>query len=108
MRILPYIKKHAELYCWSTALAALYFMRPDERGLSFCPSTLLGFGKCPGCGIGHAIHDALHLQWEQSVHHHFMGVPAVFIIFYRIKQLLPTLNKQHETQPDQPDTGTRR
>jgi len=73
---------------WVAALAALFFMPATGEGVSLCPSALLGFGRCPGCGLGHAIHDVLHLQLTNSFRHHLMGIPAVIIIFIRVKQLL--------------------
>lgn len=79
------------------------FLPDIDRGTSLCPSQLLGWGKCPGCGIGHAIHDALHFRFRSSIHHHPLGIVAVIIIFIRIKQLIQPLPKQHETQPVQSD-----
>jgi hypothetical protein len=82
----------------------LLFFLPNTGGeRSLCPSRLLGLGKCPGCGIGHAIHDALHFRFRSSFHHHPLGIVAVIVIFIRIKQLIQPLRKQHETQPVQSD-----
>ncbi|MGV3595982.1 MAG: DUF2752 domain-containing protein [Sediminibacterium sp.] len=82
----------------------LLFFLPDTEGQqSLCPSQLLGLGKCPGCGIGHAIHDALHFRFQASFYHHLFGIVGVIIIFIRIKQLIQPLRKQHETQPLQSD-----
>lgn len=84
-------------------MVLLFFLPDTEGAKSLCPSQLLGLGKCPGCGIGHAIHDALHFRFRASFHHHPLGILAVIIIFIRIKQLIQPLRKQHETQPVQSD-----
>lgn len=82
----------------------LLFFLPDTEGAkSLCPSQLLELGKCPGCGIGHAIHDTLHFRFRASFYHHPLGIVGVIIIFIRIKQLIQPLRKPHETQPLQSD-----
>lgn len=96
--------KHTELIFWITALILLFFLPGYKEGQSLCISTLLGLGKCPGCGIGHAIHDALHFRLTSSFQHHPMGIFAVIIIFIRIKQLITNTLTTNETQPVQPDT----
>jgi hypothetical protein len=62
-------------------------MVPETAGPSLCLLRFIGFDHCPGCGIGHAIHFALHLQFAASLQEHIFGIPAVLIIAYRIKQL---------------------
>jgi len=57
----------------------------------------MGLGWCPGCGIGHAMHDAMHFQWGKSISAHPFGIPAVCIILYRIFQLA-IKNKNHVLQ----------
>lgn len=88
------------------ALILLFFLPGYEKGQSLCVSTLLGLGKCPGCGIGHAIHDALHLRFARSFQQHPMGIFAVIIIFIRIKQIITHTLTTHETQPVQPYSRT--
>ncbi|NCI45414.1 DUF2752 domain-containing protein [Sediminibacterium sp. WSJ-3] len=78
----------------------LYFLPEKQARISFCPSVLTGLGPCPGCGIGRAIHYALHFEWGQSWQNHMMGIPAVIIIFSRIKQLLHLSTNHYETQSD--------
>ncbi|MBW0178871.1 DUF2752 domain-containing protein [Sediminibacterium sp.] len=84
----------------------LFFLPGYTEGQSLCVSTLLQLGKCPGCGIGHAIHDALHFRFSASFQHHPMGIFAVIIIFIRIKQLITNTLTTHETQSVQPDSRT--
>ncbi len=83
------LSKHFEVTVWITALIVLYSMNATDNS-SLCLFRFIGFFHCPGCGIGHAIHDALHLQLKNSFTHHPLGIPAVIIIFIRIKQLLFT------------------
>jgi hypothetical protein len=92
------IWKRRELAAWILALVLLYFLPAGLSQTSFCPLSLLGLGSCPGCGIGHAIHYALHGEWRLSWQHHFMGIPAVLIIFMRIVRLLYPSKNHYETQ----------
>jgi hypothetical protein len=94
-----WFRRHLELFFWVSAMLLLFGMPVREDDTSLCVSTLLGLGPCPGCGIGHAIHYALHLQPALSVHHHPFGIFAVIVIFIRIKQLLFPKKTAYETQP---------
>lgn len=44
----------------------------------------MGFTWCPGCGIGHAIAWLLHGDVKNSLHAHWLGIPALILIVYRI------------------------
>lgn len=96
-----FIRKHAELACWLAALTALFFLPSGTPGTSLCVFSLLGFGHCPGCGIGHSIHYALHLKFAVSFQHHPLGIFAVMVIFNRIKQLIYPVKTPYETKPNQ-------
>lgn len=98
--MVKWIKQQAELLCWITALIVLFFLPEEKPETSLCVFTWLGLGHCPGCGIGHAIHYALHVNFRAAFHHHVMGIPGVIIIFIRIKQLLYTPKQAYETKPD--------
>jgi Protein of unknown function (DUF2752) len=87
---------HFELIVWISAIVVLYFM-PQRPGPSLCVFKAFGLNRCPGCGIGHSIQDALHFQFSASWNHHPMGILAVLIIFIRIKQLLPIKKNKHAT-----------
>ena len=98
-RCVQWCRARTELLFWVMALLLL-FLRPEGGiGISLCPFKWIGFTRCPGCGIGHAIHYALHLNLRDSFSSHPLGIPAVIIIFIRIKQLLYPTNQTHETQP---------
>ncbi len=87
---------HFELIVWIIAIIVLYFL-PETKGPSLCLFKAVGLNSCPGCGIGHSIHDALHFQFTASWNHHPMGIMAVLIIFMRINQLLPIKKNKHAT-----------
>jgi hypothetical protein len=97
-------RKNLELLFWIAAIIVLFFLPVNKPGSSLCLSVLLGFGHCPGCGIGHAIHYALHLKFALSFQSHPLGIFGVMIIFMRIWQLTKTVNPLYETQPNQHDT----
>ena len=90
---------HFELLFWIAALIALFFLPENQTTASLCPASLLGLGRCPGCGIGHAIHYALHLQLSASFQQHPLGIFTVIIIFIRIKQLIYTQKTVYESEP---------
>jgi hypothetical protein len=80
--------KHFELLCWVGALIVLFFLPENKTETSLCVFSALGFGKCPGCGIGHAMHYALRAEWMESIKHHPLGILAVIILLNRIRQLI--------------------
>jgi hypothetical protein len=81
-------RKNLEQMVWKSGLQALFFMNAETTQPTFCILSNIGFSHCPGCGIGHAIHDVLHFQFWQSFQSHWMGLPAVVIIFFRMHQLI--------------------
>mgnify|MGYP003384019009 CR=1 FL=1 len=98
-RAFRWCRARTELLFWLMALLLLFFLPVGGTGISLCAFEWIGFPGCPGCGIGHAIHHALHLNLRDSFSSHPMGIPAVIIIFIRIKQLLYPTNQTNETQP---------
>ncbi|WP_317163649.1 DUF2752 domain-containing protein [Mucilaginibacter aquatilis] len=52
---------------------------------------IVGVNWCPGCGIGHSISWLLHGNIQQSFKAHWLGIPALLVIIYRIGCL--TLNR---------------
>lgn len=80
-------QQYLELAIWVIALCALYFMQATTVSKSLCFFSWMGIRQCPGCGIGHSINAALHLQFSNSFQYHPMGIIAIIIIFNRIKQL---------------------
>ena len=82
------IKKNFELIFWIAALVLLFFMKANISTQSLCLFKWFNSAYCPGCGLGHSIQAALHLQFMASVKLHPMGIAAVLIILNRIKQLI--------------------
>jgi len=83
-----WLSQHLELIFWVSAICLLFFMDTSASQPSLCIYRLVGFDSCPGCGLGHAMYHAMHLNFMQSIDEHKFGIPAVFIISLRIKQLL--------------------
>ena len=81
--------KYFELCFWISALIALGFSNPSlETHFTLCPLKLLGLSWCPGCGLGHSIAFLLHGDIVNSWHAHWLGIPALAMILYRIYDLI--------------------
>lgn len=91
-RYLPY--KYAEPIIWTVVLFMLFFWTPADNEPSLCLFRFAGFQYCPGCGIGHSIHYALHLNFSEAWQHHFAGIPATIVMLFKIFSfLIPSNNK---------------
>ncbi len=82
-----YWQQYFECLFWITSFVVLFFMDAGTTAPSLCIFKWLHLSHCPGCGLGHAIHCALHFQFVSSFQQHPMGIVAVLIILNRIKQL---------------------
>jgi hypothetical protein len=71
---------------WSVALMLLFSMDTTVNEPTLCIPRIFGFQYCPGCGIGHAIHHVLHFRFAQSLHEHWLGIPATIGILYMISK----------------------
>ncbi len=93
------IKKYFsfELFFWIIALIFLAMIDPAQPHFSFCLFNRLGFSWCPGCGIGRSVAYLLHGAVAPSLKTHWLGTFALFMIVYRILQLIyfKTTKKQH-------------
>ena len=90
-----------EAIFWIVALLLLYFMNPASVSNSLCVFKWVGFSGCPGCGLGHALHEAMHLNFSLSLHAHPLGIFALLIIILRIYKLFLFKNiktKYYESQ----------
>jgi hypothetical protein len=91
--------KYFELCFWIVALVSLAIANPTNQShFSLCPLKLLGITWCPGCGLGHAISFLFHGDIKSSFHAHWLGIPAVGAILYRIyvlgrMRLYPPINQ---------------
>ena len=76
-------------------LVVAWFM-PTE-GPSLCFFKFIGFSHCPGCGIGRAIHETLHLNFVAAYNYHILGIPAtLFIIIRTVYKLLKSKTNEPE------------
>ncbi|WP_290799136.1 DUF2752 domain-containing protein [Flavihumibacter sp. UBA7668] len=101
--VIRWIQKNLEAVIWICAMLWLGLaVNYQENTLGFCPfryagiEAVIGMDACPGCGVGRSIAAAIHGEWKISWHHHWMGIPALAIIAFRIVTLLIT---QHKNQP---------
>lgn len=80
-----------ELIFWITALILLGTAKPTNHHLvdhfTFCPLSNMGLSWCPGCGLGRSVTQLLHGNLNESLHFHWLGIPAVLVICYRIVTL---------------------
>ena len=81
-------KSGAEPWMWLGALTFLAVFPPGEEHFSFCLFHHAGIHWCPGCGIGRSIALALQGNFQESFHGHILGIPAIFIVGFRIVKLL--------------------
>lgn len=77
------LRKLQQSMIWLAALIALYVMAEGE-GQSLCIFSAVGVSWCPGCGLGHSIHHALHFRLAASADAHWLGMPATVAIVYNI------------------------
>ena len=83
--IKQFIRKNFELLFWIAALIALAIADPASPShYTLCPLKLMGITWCPGCGLGHSIAWLLHGDIKNSFHAHWIGIPALVIILYRV------------------------
>jgi hypothetical protein len=62
-------------------------LHPEDIHFTFCPLASAGLHWCPGCGLGRAITLIFHGSLRESLKYHWLGIPAVLIISYRIVTL---------------------
>lgn len=80
-----------ELIFWVTAIlllaAADPAAGPEGNHFTVCPLANMGISWCPGCGLGRSLIQLLHGNISRSIHYHWLGIPALLIIGYRIFKL---------------------
>jgi len=80
-----------ELICWIAAFVLLAAAEPvhhqEGKHFTFCPLASMGLSWCPGCGLGRSIIQLFHGNVNESIHYHWLGIPAILIIAYRIMVL---------------------
>lgn len=90
-RIIYSIRKNfppLEAVVWLAGLVVMALLPPGEQShFSLCPLKNLGFGFCPGCGLGHSISYLFHGHLVLSLSAHPLGIFAVIVLSFRILQL---------------------
>ncbi len=85
-----------EALIWLFALAFFAITKPQpEQHFTLCVPHWLGLENCLGCGIGRSISHFLHGNIVASWQMHFFGIPATFILLYRILTLFFKQLKTH-------------
>jgi hypothetical protein len=98
-----FIAKNFELLFWVAALIALAITDPAlPSHYTLCPFKLMGITWCPGCGLGHSIAFLLHGDIKSSFDAHWIGIPALGIILYRIIVLVRNSTHPVGASPDNP------
>jgi len=88
------LNRYFELTIWIVALICLALMNPANEGhFTLCPLKTMGVTWCPGCGLGHSISYLFHGNIKNSFHAHWLGIPVVIVLFYRIYTLIFLFNK---------------
>ncbi|WP_226389239.1 DUF2752 domain-containing protein [Penaeicola halotolerans] len=78
-----------EAVFWTIALISLALFTPSEAShFSLCPIDRLGFDFCPGCGLGRSMAWAFKGEFARSFSQHWLGIPAILLLIYRIFQLI--------------------
>jgi hypothetical protein len=100
-KVINFIFENLELWFWFAGIVFLFFWSPAASHFTLCPISNLGLDFCPGCGLGHAIHYAMWLDFKASFNWHPLGIPALLIILHRIITLtikrIKTIHHEHNT-----------
>nr|WP_262921605.1 DUF2752 domain-containing protein [Pontibacter ruber] len=78
-----------EAVCWIAGVGLLALLEPADGHLfSLCAFSWVLEGGCPGCGLGHSIAYLFRGEWQASWEAHPLGLPALFILAYRVFALV--------------------
>ncbi len=88
--------RHKELLFWIAAFIGLY-TADLQSDFTLCIPSHLGVVNCPGCGIGHAITEAMHGNFISSWNYHILGIPALVILLLHIVKLIRNLITEIKT-----------
>lgn len=74
---------------WISALIYLaLFNDPFHQHFTICPLANAGIEYCPGCGLGNSISLLFNGHFSESFETHFLAIPAIIIIVYRIYSII--------------------
>src|SRR6476620_10836570 len=91
MTALSFIQRYRDPAVWLAVLCVLFFM--NTEGPSLCVFRWMGFQSCPGCGLGHSMHEALHGHWRDSINNHLLGIPAIVLLLVHIARSVYSITK---------------
>jgi hypothetical protein len=72
---------------WGSALVLLPLLASTGQAPSFCLYKWMGWGFCPGCGLGTSIALLMKGQLTDSFQAHWLGLPTLTAIVWRWIQL---------------------
>jgi hypothetical protein len=74
---------------WLAGLLWLALVAPTgPTHFTLCIFRLLDLPFCPGCGLGHSISFLFRGEIGKSLEAHYLGIPALLMLLYRIVYLL--------------------
>ncbi len=96
------ITPHIEWIAFLSGLILMGSMDPTIKGFSFCFFEWIGIPFCPGEGLGHSIAWFFRGEFAKAVESNLFGIPAVFILSFRIGAIWKELiNSKLTTQTGQ-------
>lgn len=85
---MKWVRKNSELMAWSFALTIPFFIDPAASNhFTICLFHHLGFEHCPGCGLGRSMAWLYRGEFLHSFQTHFLAIPTIILLAYRILQL---------------------
>lgn len=86
--MIKWIRKNSELMAWAIALTIPFFIDPAASNhFTICLFHHLGVENCPGCGLGRSLAWLYRGDLLHSFQTHFLAIPTVILLAYRILQL---------------------
>jgi hypothetical protein len=82
---------------WILALISLLLLSGDISTGSICLWSMIGIDFCPGCGIGRSVGLLLRGDIHASLQAHWLGIPALLAISFRLIQLFNLISQNHKT-----------
>lgn len=84
-KIIGFIYQNLELLFWIMVLMAFITINPyQEQYFTLCPIKNITGYECMGCSLGHSIASLMRFDLITSLDWHYLGLPALLAIFYRI------------------------
>ena len=73
---------------WSVGLLLMCVTDPTaESWIELCVWKALGFGECPGCGLGHAFGFLARGEWQLALDSHILSPAVAVVLMHRITTL---------------------